>query len=94
MYFSEIQKFSMEDSIISAESMEELSTKPEKTNNTGRCTANQVNVRVEPATNAKSIGKLSKGDVLTILETSSEWSKVRCSFGEGYIKTQYIEPEE
>ena len=57
----------------------------------GVCTANQVNLRTEPKSNARSVGQINKGEQLEILETEGEWSKVKCSKGEGYIKTQYIE---
>ena len=57
----------------------------------GTCTADKVNLREEAKANARSIGQINRGEKLVILETEGEWTKVRCSKGEGYIKTQYIE---
>lgn len=57
---------------------------------TGVCTGNRVNVRVTPSQNGRSIGQLNKGDSLSVLESEGEWSKITCSKGEGWIKTQYI----
>ncbi len=56
----------------------------------GICTADKVNLREEAKANARSIGQINRGEKLVILETEGEWTKVRCSKGEGYIKTQYI----
>ncbi len=57
----------------------------------GVCTANQVNLRAEPNANARPLGQINKGEKLVLLETDGDWTKVSCSKGEGYIKTQYIE---
>ena len=57
----------------------------------GTCTADKVNLREEANANARSIGQINRGEQLVVLETEGEWTKVRCSKGEGYIKTQYIE---
>ena len=57
----------------------------------GICTANKVNLRVEPKADARPIAQINKGEKLVILANEGEWSKVSCSKGEGYIKTQYIE---
>lgn len=57
----------------------------------GTCTADKVNLREEAKANARSIGQINRGEKLVVLETEGEWTKVRCSKGEGYIKTQYIE---
>ena len=35
-----------------------------------------------------------KDDELTVLEDNGEWSKISCSFGTGYIKSQYITKEQ
>lgn len=56
----------------------------------GICTADKVNLREEANTNAHSIGQINKGEKLVILKIEGEWSKVSCSKGEGYIRTQYI----
>ncbi|MBO5534211.1 MAG: SH3 domain-containing protein, partial [Clostridia bacterium] len=56
----------------------------------GTCTADKVNLREEAKANARSIGQINRGEKLVVLETEGEWTKVRCSKGEGYIKTQYI----
>lgn len=57
----------------------------------GTCTADKVNLREEAKANARSIGQINRGEKLVVLESEGEWTKVRCSKGEGYIKTQYIE---
>ena len=57
----------------------------------GICTADKVNLREEAKANARSIGQINRGEKLVVLESEGEWTKVRCSKGEGYIKTQYIE---
>ena len=58
---------------------------------TGKCTASKVNVRRQPAMNAGSLGQINRGDRITVLENQGEWSRISCSRGEGYIKTQYIQ---
>ncbi|MBQ9008193.1 MAG: SH3 domain-containing protein [Clostridia bacterium] len=58
---------------------------------TGICTADKVNLRVEPNANANYVAQINRGEKLVLLETEGEWTKVSCSKGEGYIKTQYID---
>ena len=58
---------------------------------TGVCTANKVNLRREPKMDAGTAGQINKGDALTVLETRSEWSRISCQNGKGWIKTQYIQ---
>ena len=59
----------------------------------GICTADKVNVRSEPAMNARSLGQINNGDKLTVLLTSGDWSRISCEKGEGWIRTQYIRTE-
>lgn len=51
-----------------------------------------LNIRQEPSTDAKIIGKAPKGDRVTLVEhTSDDWYKIRTSEGvEGYCYARYL----
>lgn len=51
-----------------------------------------LNVRQEPSTDAEVVGKVAKGELVTLVEqTNTEWWKVRTSAGvEGYAYARYL----
>ncbi len=58
-------------------------------------TTSSVNVRSSDSVEADKIGQASKGQVLDLIEEKvNGWSKVKFDGKEGYIKSEYLEPEE
>ena len=58
-------------------------------------TTEVVNVRSSDSMEADKIGKTSKGQVLPLLEEKlNGWSKVEFNGKEGFIKTEFLKPEE
>lgn len=54
-------------------------------------TADRLNVRQEPATDAKRIGYIDNGEKAKILENDGEWLKVQYTEGkEGYVSAEYV----
>jgi uncharacterized protein YgiM (DUF1202 family) len=48
-----------------------------------------LNVRAEANEEAELVGKLRKGDLATVLETGSEWTKITSGNVTGYVKNDY-----
>jgi cell wall-associated NlpC family hydrolase len=58
---------------------------------TGTVTASVLNLRSQPGTSSKIIGDMTRGEKLSILESSGDWFKVKTSEGEtGWASGQYI----
>ncbi len=58
---------------------------------TGTVSASVLNLRSDPGTSSKVIGSMTRGDKLSILESSGDWLKVKTSDGEtGWAYSQYI----
>lgn len=54
-------------------------------------TADRLNVRQDPATDAKRIGYIDNGEKVKILENDGEWLKVQYTEDkEGYVSTEYV----
>lgn len=76
-----------------------------KTGNEARALADEVGVhlatvntttlkvRMEPTTEAKVLGLVPDGDVLTVSESTEGWVKVTVEEGEGYVSTDYVSLE-
>ena len=52
-------------------------------------TADILNVRTSPKINSEIIGKIPKGEFVTVLE-SGEWSKIDYYSPEAYVSSQYL----
>ena len=52
-------------------------------------TADILNVRTSPQINSEIIGKIPKGEFVTVLE-SGEWSKIDYYSQEAYVSSQYL----
>lgn len=52
-----------------------------------------LKVRMEPTTEAKVLGLVPDGDVLTVSEATDGWVKVTVEEGEGYVSTDYVNLE-
>ncbi len=50
---------------------------------------NNLNVRKEPSTDAKIVGKLERGDYAIIVEKGEEWTKIISGNVEGYVYNKY-----
>ena len=50
---------------------------------------NNLNVRKEPNTDSKIVGKLDRGDYAIIIEKGEEWTKIVSGNVEGYVYNQY-----
>jgi spore germination cell wall hydrolase CwlJ-like protein len=48
-----------------------------------------LNVRAEASEDAELVGKLRKGDLATVLEKGSEWTKITSGNVNGYVKNDY-----
>ena len=54
-------------------------------------TADRLNVRQEPATDAKRIGYIDNGEKVKILENDGDWLKVKYTEDkEGYVSAEYV----
>jgi hypothetical protein len=57
--------------------------------------ARSVNVRADAAVNSKKVDYLMHGNVVTLVSTAGEWSRVRTWWGkEGYVLSELLEPYE
>ena len=52
--------------------------------------ATDLNVRQNPDKNANVIGKLSKNDTISIVETNGDWVKFNYNGGFGYVNKDYL----
>ena len=50
---------------------------------------NNLNVRKEPSTSGKIVGKLERGDYGEILEKGEEWTKIKSGNVVGYVSNEY-----
>ncbi len=58
---------------------------------TGTVSASVLNLRSDPGTSSKVIGNMTRGDKLSILESSGDWIKVKTSDGEiGWAFSRYV----
>ncbi|WP_024831455.1 C40 family peptidase [Ruminiclostridium josui] len=58
---------------------------------TGTVSASVLNLRSEPGTTSKVLGSMTRGDKLSILESSGDWLKVKTSDGKtGWAFSQYV----
>ncbi len=48
-----------------------------------------LNVRAEASEDSEIVGKLHKGDLATILESGTEWTKISSGNVTGYVKNEY-----
>ena len=51
--------------------------------------SNNLNVRQEPSTTGKIVGKLERGDYGEIIEKGEEWTKIKSGNVEGYVSNEY-----
>lgn len=68
---------------VSSEYIKVLTTK-------GSINANGVNFRISASTTGKIIDSLSKGTSVEILETRSDWHKVKIGSKVGYVATKFV----
>ena len=53
--------------------------------------ASSLNVRTAPSTSAESLASLPNGDVVDVIESGSEWIKIKTEDGvEGYVNTSFV----
>jgi hypothetical protein len=63
----------------------------EQATGTVRVTASTLNVRRDPSTASDIIGKVSRGDRLTVVWAAGDWMKVRLENGElGWVSAQHV----
>lgn len=56
-----------------------------------RVTTTTLKVRIEPSLDAKVLGLVPEGDILTVTENRDGWLKVEVEEGEGYVAAEYVE---
>ncbi len=56
----------------------------------GKVTAGSLNIRDAASSDGKSIGSLSKGDIVTIVATENGWYKIKNGSGFGYVSADYV----
>lgn len=61
---------------------------------TGTITTNRLNVRVEPSLKSTVIGKLNKGEEVTIQEVESDWVKIQYNGTKAWVSAQYVSIKE
>lgn len=58
----------------------------------GKATGDAVNIRCGPGTNFKEVGKLAKGEKVTVVKAAGEWTQIQptpnCS---GWVASEYLE---
>lgn len=62
----------------------------QSTGHTLRVTGDVLNVRQTPSLEGNIIGKLPYGTVVNVLESGSEWTKIRFNQQEAYVATAYL----
>lgn len=89
------------EALAEAETASEEETQPADTTTEGQTTVTKVeatdvvNVRSSDSEQAERLGKVSVGEVLTLLEEKANgWSKVEYNGQEAYIKSEYLKPVE
>lgn len=65
---------------------------PKPPSETRFVTATSLNVRAAPNTSGEIVGKLSSGQQLTVLESTSGWLLVQTLQGRGWVSEQYTSP--
>ncbi|HDQ16446.1 MAG TPA: DUF3380 domain-containing protein [Bacteroidetes bacterium] len=60
----------------------------------GRIIANVLNVRSQPNLQAEILGKLGKGDIVSVMKEFEEWIKIQYGDKEGYIYKQFVEMQD
>ena len=67
-------------------------TLPHMAHGTAICTADRLNVREQPNTASQILGKLSKGQRMTVWALDSDWMIVQAEDGlTGWAVAQYLE---
>lgn len=56
--------------------------------------ANTLNVRSQPNTESDVLGKLTKGDIVNILQELTDWLKINYKGSEAFIYKQYVDTTE
>ncbi len=56
----------------------------------GKVTASVLNVRRDPSTNRKPVGKLKRGANVQILDSVGNWYKIKSGQMEGYVSGDYV----
>ena len=64
--------------------------KPKKKIKKGKVTASVLNVRPDPSTRRKPVGKLDRGTSVQILESIGNWYKIKSGNTEGYVSGDYV----
>jgi cell wall-associated NlpC family hydrolase len=68
-----------------------MAGEPAVTDNSVWVNANQLNLRTAPDSTATTLGKLTRGEELTLLQSGDEWSRVKSAkFGEGWVATKFL----
>ncbi|UQX54319.1 SH3 domain-containing protein [Cytobacillus pseudoceanisediminis] len=57
---------------------------------TGKITANSLNVRNRPSLNSDVIGKLNSGETVAVISQNDSWTEISFSGNAGWISSQYI----
>ncbi|MBN2891418.1 MAG: DUF3380 domain-containing protein [Bacteroidales bacterium] len=57
----------------------------------GRITANVLNIRSMPNTSGDILGKLHKGDIVSVLREYNEWIKIQYGSKEAYLYKEFVE---
>ncbi|MGN7471170.1 C40 family peptidase [Brevibacillus sp. SAFN-007a] len=57
-----------------------------------RVTVDVLNVRKKASTDARILGKLKFGDLVEVVETGSEWTKIEFEEEEAYVFSAYLSP--
>jgi cell wall-associated NlpC family hydrolase len=67
------------------------STTTQASQGQAKVTASSLNVRKSPSTSGAKVGSLSNGQIVTILEKSGTWSKIKTSSGLiGWVSNSYL----
>ena len=54
-------------------------------------TASRLNFREQPSASAETIGRLKRGEIVTVLNTEDGWAKARWEGKTGYLSCEYLE---
>ncbi len=57
----------------------------------GRVTVNILNIRKQPNTESQVLGKLHKGDIVSVLREYNDWIKIQHNNAEAYIYKEFVE---
>lgn len=82
------------DGWVASEYLQFISKQPKAVNaggQTGKITANSLNVRSKPSFQGNVIGKLNAGDIVAVITQNANWTEISFSGKSAWISTEFVQ---